>query len=83
VTFAAETGLRTNEWAASERRDVDRSGPAIHVHRRFSRGVLTPYPKTKRSRRRVPLTPRAFEAVDSLPPRIDTKVLFCAPRAAT
>jgi integrase len=74
--FAAETGLRTNEWAASERRDVDRNGPAIIVARRVSDGVLTPYPKTQR--RRVPLTPRALAAVDALPPRIDTPLLFPA-----
>jgi integrase len=47
------------------------------VQRRYSRGVLTPYPKT--GRRRVPLTPRAFEAVEALPPRIDTPLLFPAP----
>jgi hypothetical protein len=31
VVFAVETGLRTNEWPASERRGVDRSDPAIHL----------------------------------------------------
>jgi integrase len=46
--------------------------------RRFSDGVLTPYPKTERSRRRVPLTARALEAVESLPPRVDTPLLFPA-----
>ena len=77
IVFAAETGLRTNEWTAVERRDVDRAGPAIVVQRRFSDGVLTPYPKT--DRRRVPLTPRAVSALDGLPPRIDTPLLFPAP----
>ena len=28
--FAAETGLRTNEWVALERRDVDRAGRAVN-----------------------------------------------------
>jgi integrase len=80
VVFAAETGLRTNEWAAVERRDIDRDGPAVAVQRRVSDGVMTPYPKTARSRRRVPLTPRAVETIDRLPPRLDTPLLFPAPR---
>ena len=37
VVFAAETGLRTNEWAALERRDVDRAGRAVIVQRRVRR----------------------------------------------
>jgi integrase len=78
VVFCAETGLRTNEWTAAERRDLDRRNPAVAVLRRFSDGVLTPYPKT--SRRRVPLSARAQEAVDRLPPRLDTPLLFPAPK---
>jgi integrase len=76
--FAAETGLRTNEWAALERRDVDRAGRAVTAQRRVSDGVLTPYPKTERSRRRVPLTQRALEALDRMPPRIETPLQFPA-----
>jgi integrase len=79
VVFAAETGLRTNEWTATERRDLDRSGnPAVQVERRYADGVLTPYPKTAGSRRRVPLTSRALEALEPLPPRLDTPLLFPA-----
>ena len=78
VVFAAETGLRTNEWAALERRDLDLAGKAVTVQRRFSRGVLTPYPKTEGWRRRVPLTARAVEAVRALTARIDTPLLFPA-----
>jgi integrase len=79
VVFAAETGLRTNEWTALERRDVDRRERAVIVQRRYARGVLTPYPKTEGSRRRVPLTERALEALDGLPPRIDSPLAFPAP----
>jgi integrase len=39
---------------------------------------LTPYPKTSRSQRAVPLTDRALAALGSRPPRIDTPLLFPA-----
>jgi integrase len=78
VVFASETGLRTNEWTAIERRDIDRDGPAALVRRRYARGHATPYPKTKR--RRVPLPTAAFEAIQSLPPRLDTPLVFPPPR---
>ena len=77
VVFAAETGLRTNEWMAVERRDIDRVNPAVAVARRWARGRSTPYPKT--GRRRVPLTPWAEEALSWLPARLDTQLLFPAP----
>lgn len=74
VIFAVETGLRTNEWLATERRDLDRQNPAVAVQRRYTDGSLIPYPKTYR--RRVPLTPEAAEALEQLPARIDTPILF-------
>jgi integrase len=58
VIVAAETGLRPEEWMALERRDLDKAAPALQVQRKFANGRLTPYPKTHRSRRRVPLTGR-------------------------
>jgi integrase len=79
VVFAAETGLRTNEWVALERRDIDRIGQAVTVQRRYAGGVSTPYPKTVRSRRRVPFSARAIDALEQLPPRVDTPFVFPAP----
>ena len=57
-----------------------RPAQAVTVQRRFADGVLTPYPKTERSRRRVPLTARALDAIERLPPRLDTPLVFPAPR---
>ena len=57
-------------------------GRAVVVQRRYAGGVLTPYPKTQRSGRRVPLTARALSALDALPARADTPLLFPAPRGA-
>lgn len=70
IRFAAATGLRPSEWAHIERRDVDRARRVLSV-----RGT-----KTRGSRRQVPMTTAALEAVDSLPARLDTVFLFGGPK---
>ena len=79
ILFAAETGLRPAELAALEWRDVERDQNVVHVRRVIAAGRVKE-PKTERSRRRVPLTARATAALDSLPRRIDTRLVFPAPR---
>jgi integrase len=74
VIFAAQTGLRTNEWAALQGHDIDRRNQTVAVARRFAHGQATPYPKTER--RAVPLTPAALDALELLPAPIGQTVLF-------
>jgi integrase len=76
VTFAWATGLRPCEWLALERRDVDRPAGVVHVEREHVEGETRLYGKTVASRRRVPLSLRALAALDELPPRLDTPLLF-------
>ena len=78
--FVAATGLRPEEWQALERRDVDRREGALNVRRTVSGGEVVELGKTGCSRRQVPLTRRALDALDALPARLDTPVLFPAPR---
>ena len=78
AVFGVETGLRPSEWAALERRDVDRQAGVVHVRRTVVDGQVKEYGKTARSRRTVPLTARAVAAIDKLPPRLDTPLLFPA-----
>lgn len=66
IVFASETGLRPAEFLRAERGDVDRASHTLYV-----RGT-----KTTGSRREVPLTDRALAAIDSVPPRLDTRLLF-------
>lgn len=76
VAFAAATGLRPEEWCALERHDRD--GHRMLVQRKYAKGRLTPYPKTAEARRSVPLSDVANDALEQLPPRIDTPLIFPA-----
>jgi len=80
VTFAAETGLRPCEWLALERRDVDKTGRVLYVEREHVGGETKSYLKTTASRRSVPLTAAALAAIEALPPRLDSGLLFPAVR---
>jgi integrase len=74
VVFATETGLRPEEWIAIERRDL--RGDVVTVQRAYTvEGGLRGYGKTSRSRRSVPLSDRALDALDELLPRIDSPLL--------
>lgn len=78
-TFAAATGLRPEEWQALERRDVDRRGGVLNVLRTVSDGEVVELGKTHGARRQVPLSRRALSALDQLPARLDTLLIFPAP----
>ena len=78
--FCAATGLRPEEWAVLERRDVDRGRAVLSVRRTVSAGEVVELAKTNRSRREVPLSGRALAALDGLAPRLDTPYLFAARR---
>ena len=77
--FVASTGLRPEEWQGLERRDVDRRERVLSVRRTISSGELAELGKTTRSRRQVPLSQRALGALEELPARLDTPLLFPAP----
>jgi integrase len=77
--FAAATGLRPEEWQALERSDVDRRAGLLNVKRTLSGGEVVELGKTSRSRRQVPLSPRALAALDALPARLDCRLLFPSP----
>ena len=77
--MGAETGLRPSELAGLEWSDINDT--SLVVARTYVRGELKPYGKTKRARRRVPLTSRAREALNQMPRRIDTPAVFASPRS--
>lgn len=77
--FAAATGLRPEELFALGRRDVDRRARVLTVARTISDGAVVELGKTDGSRRQVPLSRRALGALDAIPPRLDSPLLFPAP----
>ena len=77
--FAAATGLRPDEWQALERRDLDRRAGHVNVVRTVSDGEVVELGKTSGARRQVPLSRRALIALDAIPARIDTPLLWPAP----
>jgi integrase len=72
-------GLRPEELFGLHRADVDREASVLHVRRRFTGGELKPGTKTG-PERVVPLRQRVMDALDAMPRRIDSPVLFPAPR---
>ena len=78
-TFAAATGLRPEEWAPLEWRDVDRRVGIVNVRRTVSDGEVVELGTTNRSRRQVPLSRRAAAALEELPRRLDVPLLWPGP----
>jgi integrase len=77
---AVGCGLRPEELFGLHRADVDRSERLLHVRRRFTGGVVKAGGKTDGSVRTVPLRARVLVALDAMPTRIDTPILFPAAR---
>jgi integrase len=75
VVFAAATGLRPSELFALEHGDVDRDAGVVQIRRAYANGRVK-HPKTRLSRRAVPLQAIALEALDQLPMRGERSLLF-------
>jgi integrase len=75
IVFAAATGLRPSELFALEHGDVDREAGVVHVRRAYANGRVK-RPKTRLSRRAVPLQAIALEALDRLRPHGESPLLF-------
>jgi integrase len=72
-------GRAPEEWQALQRRDVDRKARVLNVLRTVSGGEVVELAKTSVSRRQVPLSRRALAALDAIPPRLDTPLIFPSP----
>jgi integrase len=76
----AGAGLRPEEAFGLHRADLDRGAALLRVERRYSDRTLKPGGKTPGSVRTVPLRRKVLDALEQMPPRIDTPILFPAPR---
>jgi integrase len=72
--------MRPEEALALERREVDRAAAVATIERVYTQGTLKPCAKTSRQRRRVPLRQRVQDALEALPPRMDSTLVFPAAR---
>jgi integrase len=77
---AVGTGLRPEELFGLHRSDVDRQAGVLRVERRYTQRTLKQGGKTAGSVRAVPLRAVVLEAIDSMPRRIDTPILFPSAR---
>jgi integrase len=82
AVFAAATGLRPSELFALEHGDIDRAAGVVQIRRAYANGRVK-HPKTRLSRRAVPLQAVALEALDQLRPREGSPLLFRTRAAAT
>ena len=73
-----ELGVEPGRYGV-ERRHVDRARRLVRVEQKNVDAAIESGGKTKNSVREVPLTGRALAALDRLPPRLDTPLLFPAP----
>ncbi len=82
VLFAAATGLRPGEWIALEQRDIDQQARVVYVRRAYRNGRRAyrngrvKCTKTEASVRAVPLQAIALGALEQLPARSGSALLF-------
>ncbi len=67
--YSSGPGSGPEEAFGAEWRDIDLDAGVVTVRRAFAKGRLKDYPKTVRSRRRVPARGRVLEALRRLPHR--------------
>lgn len=77
---AVGCGLRPEELFGLHRSDLDRESRVLRINRRYTGGMVKEGGKTNGSVRAVPLRQIVLDALEALPPRIDTPILLPAHR---